>query len=91
MNKNIKNFELNFDTNIAIVGSPYYKSIYDNLLNGTLNELSNYNINVEILNALGVNKIILLTNSGTPKLIGLEGYGLKILKTIPIKKYERNH
>ena len=40
------------------------------------------------LKALGVNNIKLLTNSGTPKLIGLEGYGLKILKTVPIKKYE---
>ena len=39
MNKKTKNFELKDDTNIAIVGSPYYKSIYDNLLDGTLSEL----------------------------------------------------
>ena len=55
------------------------------------NTIRRYGIGAQILNALGVNNIKLLTNSGTPKLIGLEGYGLKILKTIPIKKYERNH
>ena len=49
MNKKTKNFELKNNTNIAIVGSPYYKSIYDNLLDGTLSELSSHNINVEIL------------------------------------------
>ena len=49
MNKKTKNFELKNNTNIAIVGSPYYKSIYDNLLKGTLSELSSHNINVEIL------------------------------------------
>ena len=57
MNENIKNFNLKYDTNIAIVGSPYYKSIYDNLLNGTLRELSNHNINVEILNVEGALEI----------------------------------
>ena len=52
------------------------------------NTIRRYGIGAQILKALGVNNIKLLTNSGTPKLIGLEGYGLKILKTIPIKKYE---
>ena len=46
-----------------------------------------YGIGAQILKALGVKNIKLLTNSGTPKLIGLEGYGLKILKTIPIKNF----
>ena len=44
----------------------------------------------QILKALGVKNIKLLTNSGIPKLIGLEGYGLKILKTIPIKNFSWN-
>ena len=57
MNKKTKNFELKNDTNIAIVGSPYYKSIYDNLLNGTLSELSSHNINVEIINVEGALEI----------------------------------
>ncbi len=46
-----------------------------------------YGIGAQILKALGVKNLKLLTNSGTPKLIGLEGYGLKILKTIPIKNF----
>ena len=44
-----------------------------------------YGIGAQILKALGVKKICLLSNSGTPKLIGIEGYGLEISDTIPIK------
>ena len=57
MNKNIKNLKLEYDTKVAIVGSPYYKPIYDNLLNGTVSELSDHNINVEILNVEGALEI----------------------------------
>ena len=57
MNKKTKKFELKNNTNIAIVGSPYYKSIYDNLLNGTVSELSVHNINVEIINVEGALEI----------------------------------
>ena len=57
MNKNIKNLKLEYDTKVAIVGSPYYKSIYDNLLNGTVSELSVHNINVEIINVEGALEI----------------------------------
>ena len=54
------------------------------------NTIRQYGIGAQILKALGVKNIKLLTNSGTPKLIGLEGYGLKILKTIPIKNFSWN-
>ena len=57
MNKKIKNLKLEYDTKVAIVGSPYYKSIYDNLLNGTVSELSVHNINVEIINVEGALEI----------------------------------
>ena len=57
MKETIKNFKLKDDTKIAIVGSPYYKTIYDNLLKGTLNELSNHNTSVEILNVEGALEI----------------------------------
>ena len=57
MKKNIKNLKLEYDTKVAIVGSPYYKPIYDNLLNGTVSELSDHNINVEILNVEGALEI----------------------------------
>ena len=47
-----------------------------------------YGIGAQILKALGVKKIRLLSNSGTPKLIGIEGYGLEISDTIPIKSFK---
>ena len=57
MKETIKKFKLKYDTKIAIVGSPYYKRIYDNLLKGTLNELSSHNAIVEILNVEGALEI----------------------------------
>ena len=51
------------------------------------NIIRQYGIGAQILKALGIKNIKLLTNSGTLKLIGLEGYGLKILETNPIKKF----
>ena len=47
-----------------------------------------YGIGAQILKALGIKKIRLLSNSGTPKLIGIEGYGLEISNTIPIKSFK---
>ena len=46
--------------------------------------LRNYGTGAEILNAIGVHELILLTNSAAPKVIGLEGYGLSITGTRPI-------
>jgi 3,4-dihydroxy 2-butanone 4-phosphate synthase/GTP cyclohydrolase II len=43
----------------------------------------NYKIGVEILNALGVSKINLLTNN-PEKIIGLEQHGIKVVKRIPL-------
>ena len=57
MKETIKKFKLRYDTKIAIIGSPYYKLIYNNLLSGTLNELSNHNVSVEILNVEGALEI----------------------------------
>ena len=48
-----------------------------------------YGIGAQILKALGIKKIRLLSNSGTPKLIGIEGYGLEISDTIPIKNFKQ--
>ena len=47
-----------------------------------------YGIGAQILKALGIKKIRLVSNSGTPKLIGIEGYGLEILDTIPINSFK---
>jgi 3,4-dihydroxy 2-butanone 4-phosphate synthase/GTP cyclohydrolase II len=48
------------------------------------NRLRQYGIGAQILNALGLSELILLTNSPTPKVVGLDGYGLAIVGTRPI-------
>ena len=48
------------------------------------NKLRQYGVGAQILNALGLSEMILLTNSPSPKVVGLEGYGLSILGTRPI-------
>ena len=53
--------------------------------NTNSNIIRQYGIGAQILNALNIKDIRLLTNSKTPKLIGLEGYGLRISETIAIK------
>ena len=57
MKKIVKGINLKSERKIAIVGSPYYRSIYDNLLKGALTELSKHNINSDILNVAGALEI----------------------------------
>ncbi len=45
------------------------------------NTLRVYGIGAQILSALGIHDLILLTNSPTPRVVGLEGYGLSIHST----------
>jgi 3,4-dihydroxy 2-butanone 4-phosphate synthase/GTP cyclohydrolase II len=49
--------------------------------------LRQYGIGAQILTALGLSELILLTNSPTPKVVGLESYGLSIVGTeeIPLE------
>ena len=49
-----------------------------NLEGETTQTLRKYGIGAQILLALGLQDIILLTNSKAPKVVGLEGYGLSI-------------
>ena len=44
-----------------------------------------YGIGAQILRAFGISKIRLITNSGSKK-IGLKGYNLSIVETVPIQK-----
>lgn len=46
--------------------------------------LRQYGLGAQILSALGLSKITLVTNSQLPKVIGLDGYGLTITGTRPI-------
>jgi len=48
------------------------------------NTLRQYGLGAQILAALGVHRMILLTNSPSPRVVGLEGYGLSIEGTRPI-------
>ena len=52
-----------------------------NLSSSSKSILKKYGIGAQILLALGVTKIKLLTNSPSPRVIGLEGYGLEIIST----------
>ncbi|SFP51195.1 3,4-dihydroxy-2-butanone-4-phosphate synthase [Tranquillimonas alkanivorans] len=50
-------------------------------------KLRQYGLGAQILSSLGLSKLVLLTNSPTPKVVGLEGYGLSIEGTrrIPLE------
>ncbi|WP_443082544.1 GTP cyclohydrolase II, partial [Tabrizicola sp.] len=48
--------------------------------------LRQYGIGAQILSALGLKAITLVTNSVAPKLVGVEGYDLTIAGTHPIKE-----
>ena len=85
--KNHKNCVLIFirDTNLKSVSetlknyrdNKYYKKGYDKLIR-------NYGIGAQIIKALNIKKMILVTRS-KKKVIGLEGYGIKITKQEIIK------
>lgn len=53
-------------------------------------ELRDYGIGAQILADLGVRKMRFLTNN-PKKVIGLEGYGLKIVEVVPIKSEPNPH
>lgn len=69
-----------------------YDTVTANKKLGFQPDLRNYGIGAQILADLGVKNILLMTNNPT-KLVGLEGYGLTIVKRVPIeiKPNKRNH
>ncbi|SMX42427.1 3,4-dihydroxy-2-butanone-4-phosphate synthase [Maliponia aquimaris] len=48
--------------------------------------LRQYGLGAQILSSLGLSRLILLTNSPTPKVVGLEAYGLEITGTRKISE-----
>ncbi len=50
--------------------------------------LRQYGLGAQILAALGLSELELLTNSPSPKVVGLEAYGLSIIGTRPIPESE---
>ena len=48
--------------------------------------LRQYGLGAQILSSLGLSKLELLTNSPTPKVVGLEAYGLEIIGTRKISE-----
>jgi 3,4-dihydroxy 2-butanone 4-phosphate synthase / GTP cyclohydrolase II len=50
--------------------------------------LRQYGIGAQILSALGVHSLLILSNSPSVKVVGLEGYGLSIASTRPIPPTE---
>ena len=55
---------------------------------GSPKELRHYGVGAQILGALGVHEMILLTNSPARRIVGLDGYGLSVVETRPIPKRE---
>ena len=48
--------------------------------------LRQYGLGAQILSALGLSRITLVTNSAAPKVVGLEAYGLSIAGTRPLRE-----
>ncbi len=48
--------------------------------------LRQYGLGAQILSSLGLSKLELLTNSPTPKVVGLDAYGLEIVSTRKISE-----
>ena len=48
--------------------------------------LRQYGLGAQILSSLGIAKLTLLTNSPTPKVVGLDAYGLEIVGTRKISE-----
>lgn len=61
-----------------------YDTVEANALLGFEADLRTYGIGAQIIRDLGIKKIKLLTNNPR-KVVGLEGYGLRIEKTLPLE------
>ncbi|MEM9781480.1 MAG: 3,4-dihydroxy-2-butanone-4-phosphate synthase [Pseudomonadota bacterium] len=51
-------------------------------------ELRQYGVGAQILQALGVSEMVMLTNSPLPKVVGLDGFGITITDTRPLPRHD---
>jgi 3,4-dihydroxy 2-butanone 4-phosphate synthase/GTP cyclohydrolase II len=68
---------------LVLLRDTHMKLVMDDASPQTLRQ---YGLGAQILSSLGLSELILLTNSPTPKVVGLEGYGLSITGTRRIPK-----
>ena len=47
-------------------------------------ELRDYGVSAQIMVALGVRKMRVITDRYPSKIVGLEGYGFEVIETVPI-------
>ncbi len=69
---------------VVLLRDPSMKLVTDGQVSPQI--LRQYGLGAQILTALGLTKLILLTNSPLPKVVGLDGYGLSIEGTRAIPK-----
>ncbi|MBY8977723.1 3,4-dihydroxy-2-butanone-4-phosphate synthase [Rhodobacteraceae bacterium NNCM2] len=76
---------------VVLLRDPSATAISDRLRprSASPKELRQYGVGASIVASLGITKLIMLTNSPAPKVVGLDGYGLTIVEARPIPPRKR--